>query len=90
MSITVRMSDLLKNAAKQHEPVELPAGTPVECLQQLTRQFPILGKWLYDEPDRIKAHVWLTVNDERIYSDDFTVPLNDGDSLYIMVAIMGG
>ena len=90
MSITVGMSDLLRRVAGWQEPVELPVCTPLECLKKITLQFPILNKWLYDEQDKIKSHVWLMVNDERIYKDEFAIPLHDGDHLLIMVAIMGG
>ncbi len=90
MSVTIGMSDLLKNAIGQQKPIELPVGTPFDCLQNLIGRFPVLSKWLYDEPGKIRPHVWLLVNDERIYEDGFTEPLNDGDNLFIMVAILGG
>ncbi len=90
MSITITMSDLLMNATGQREPVELPAGTPLECLQKLSKKLTVLNKWLYDEPEKIRPLVWLLVNDERIYEDAFTIPLSDGDHLYIMIAVLGG
>ncbi len=90
MSVTVSLSDLLKNATGQREPMQLSASTPLECLQKMATQFPILNKWLYDESGNVKAHVWLLVNDERIYEDEFDKELKDGDYLFIMVAILGG
>ncbi len=90
MSITLTMSDLLRNATGAQEPIELPASFPFECLQQLTAIYPILKKWLYNESGTIRPHIWLLVNDERIYEDNFTKPLSDGDQIFIMVAILGG
>jgi len=90
MNVTLSLSDLLKNATGQREPVQLSAGTPLECLQEMADQFPILNKWLFDEPGNLKAHVWLLINDERIYEDEFANLLSDGDRLFIMIAVLGG
>ena len=90
MNVTLSLSDLLKNATGQREPVQVSSGTPLECLQEMADQFPILNKWLYDESSNLKAHVWILVNNERIYEDEFAKALKDGDHLFIMVAILGG
>ena len=90
MSVTVSMSDLLKNATGQREPVQFGGGTSLQCVEQMISQFPILNKWLYDETGNLRAHVWLLVNDELIYEDEFYNPLNDGDKLSIMIAVLGG
>ena len=90
MSIIVSMSDLLKRATGHYEMVELSVGTPQECLQELVAQFPVLNKWLYEESGKLKPHVWLLVNDERIYEDEFDKLLNDADQLSLMVAVLGG
>ena len=90
MSVTVTMSDLLRRATGQREPVPFLAATPLECIKELVAQFPVLDKWLYDEQGKIKPQVWLMVNGERIYEDEFTRSLSDGDELSIMLAILGG
>ncbi len=84
------MSDILKNVTGQWEPVQLFAGTPLECLQEMTDRFPILNKWLYEEPGKLKPYIWLLVNDERIYEDEFAKLMKDDDQLFIMVAVLGG
>ncbi|MBM3132158.1 MAG: MoaD/ThiS family protein [Chloroflexi bacterium] len=90
MSITVRMSDLLRTATKIPGPVAIEARTPSECLRNLTARFPVLGQWLHDEKGNLKPQIWLLVNGERVYSDELEKPLNDGDELRIIVAVLGG
>ena len=90
MSITASMSDILKNVTGQREPVQLFASTPLECLQEMTAQFPMLNKWLYEEPGKLKSYIWLLVNNERIYEDEFDKIMKDDDQLFVMVAVLGG
>ena len=90
MTITVTMSDLLKRLTGQFEPIVMKANTPVECAEMLVSQFPALEKWLFDENRELKSLVWLLVNDERIYKEDFDRVLNDGDQLHLLVAVLGG
>ncbi len=90
MSVMASMSDILKNVTGQWEPVQLFASTPLECLQKMADRFPILNKWLYEEPGKLKPYIWLLVNDERIYEDEFAKLMKDDDQLFIMVAVLGG
>ena len=90
MNIGLSMSDLLKKATGQYEPINVSAETPLECVQALVTRFPDLNKWLYQEPGKLKSHVWLLVNDERIYANDYQKPLQDKDQLFIMIAVLGG
>ncbi|NQT71369.1 MAG: MoaD/ThiS family protein [Chloroflexi bacterium] len=90
MSVTVTMSDLLRRATGQSEPVQVSAASSLECVQEVANRFPILKKWLYDEETKLKPQVWLSLNGERIYEDEFTRMLKDGDELSIMLAVLGG
>lgn len=90
MSVTITMSDLLRRATGQQEPMQVSAGSSIECLEWAATQFPVLQKWLYDEQGKLKPQVWLTLNGERIYEDEFAKSLKDGDELSIMLAILGG
>lgn len=90
MTVTVKMSDLLRKMTGQQDPIKVSADTPAACLRQLVTVFPALEKWLYGENDILKSHVWLFLNDERIYQDKYTQNLTDGDEIFIMLAILGG
>ncbi len=90
MNITITLSDLLMTATGHRESLQVRGDTPLECLGELSTLFPVLNKWLYDEPEKLKPLIWLMVNDERIYADELTKSLNDGDRLFIMVAVLGG
>lgn len=90
VSVTVAMSDLLRRATGQDEPVTVSVGSSMECLQELANQLPILRKWLFDGEAKLKPQVWVSVNGERIFEDEFTRPLHDGDELSVMLAVLGG
>ena len=56
----------------------------------MREQFPKIRKWLYDKQGALRPQVWFFVNGERIYADELTRQLNDGDELFILLAISGG
>ncbi|MFO8011618.1 MAG: MoaD/ThiS family protein [Dehalococcoidia bacterium] len=90
MGVTVTLSDLLKSATGQREPIDVPSGTPVDCLREVVNRVPALGKWIYNDEDELKPHVWLVVNDERIYEEEYDEHLKAGDRLHIIIAVLGG
>jgi len=90
VSVTVTLSDLLRRATGQEEPIQFEDGSPLECIQKLVMQIPALHKWFYDEQEKIKPLVWLMVNGERIYEDEYNSKLKDGDELSILIAVLGG
>lgn len=90
MRVTMKMSALLRNATGQQEPFETDAATPFDCLKELVGRFPKLESWLFDEDGGVKRQVWVLVNDERIYPDEFARPLKDGDEVSVLLAVLGG
>ncbi len=90
MGITVAISDLLKHATGQREAVDVPSGTPVDCLREVVNRVPALRQWIYNDEGELKPHVWLVVNDERIYEEDYDKHLKEGDRLHIIIAVLGG
>lgn len=90
MSVKVRVSSLLRKFTNWQELVEVTGYSPVECLHNLEAQFPSIRRWLHDKQGQLRPQVQFFVNGERIYADELTNPLNDGDELFILLAIGGG
>jgi len=90
MSVKVRVSSLLRKFTNGQELVEVPGNSPLECLHNLESQFPKIRKWLYDKQGELRPQVWFFINGERIYADELTRQLNDGDELFILLAVGGG
>ena len=90
MSTTVKLAPLLRKSTDGQEFIEVYASIPIECLGDLERQFPDVGRWLYDKQGNLRPEVIFFVNGERVFSEDLTKPLQDGDEMYLMLAIAGG
>jgi len=90
MSVKVRVSPLLRKFTNGQEIVEVTGYSPIECLHNLEAEFPGMRRWLYDKRGKLRPQVWFFVKGERIDSNDLTSPINEGDELYVMLAIGGG
>jgi molybdopterin converting factor small subunit len=90
MSVNVKISPLLRKFTNGQEIIEVPTNSPLECLHSVERQFPKIKKWLYNKHDELRLQVWFFINGERIYADELTRQLNDGDELFVLLAISGG
>ncbi|MBA7713772.1 hypothetical protein ES703_122782 [subsurface metagenome] len=95
ISVKVKIPLILRQFTNGQEVVEVPASNALECLHNLTAQFPSLRRWLYNKQGELRPQVWFFVNGERINrerinADELTNPLRDGDELLIMLAVAGG
>lgn len=87
MSVKVKIPSLLRQFTNKQEVVEVTACNALECLNNLTAQFPSLRRWLYDKQGELRPQVHIFINRERASADEL---LKDGDELLIMLAIAGG
>ena len=90
MTVKVRLSFPLRKFTNGQELVEVRGRTPRDCLRHLQARFPSTGRYLYERPGHLRPQVWLFVNGERIYEDEMARQLEDGDELFILIAIAGG
>ncbi|HUU63626.1 MAG TPA: hypothetical protein VMX96_06900 [Dehalococcoidia bacterium] len=87
MSVTVRLQLLLSQFADGQEVVEITADNNIDCLNNLTAQFPGLRRWLFTKQGEVAAHVRLFINRRQASVD---AELKDGDELLILLAAVGG
>jgi hypothetical protein len=93
MKVKIKMSSLLRQLSqlpKEPDTTYVSAPNPIECLQNMADRFPSLKKWVYDNQGRVTPQVQFFVNGEKLLADEFASPLNDGDELFIVLAIGGG
>ena len=90
MSVNVRLSSLLRKFTNWQEVVEVSGDNPIACLHNVEAQFPSIRDWLYDKQGEFLPQVQFYVNGERVYADELTNPLKDGDEVFILLAIGGG
>ena len=90
MSIHIKLAPLLRKSSDGHKIIEVTGANILECIHGLELQFPTVRRWLYDKQGELWSGVIIFLNRERIFNDELTGPLNDGDEILIMLAIAGG
>jgi molybdopterin synthase sulfur carrier subunit len=87
MSVTVKVPSLLRKYTNGQELLEVTGYSPMECLTNLTAQFPSLRRWLYNKQGEVATHVLIFINGKQASVDEL---LSDGDELLILLAVSGG
>ena len=87
INVKVKLPLLLREFANGHEVVEIAADNNIDCLNNLTAQFPRLRRWLFTKQGEVATHVRLFINRRQASID---AELKDGDELLIMLAAVGG
>jgi molybdopterin converting factor small subunit len=90
MSVTIKLSTLFHKYTEGQQFVRVRGGSPLQCLRELKTRFPKIARWLYDKQGNLRPQIWLFVNGQKISVDDLNKPLNDGDELFVVLAISGG
>jgi molybdopterin converting factor small subunit len=83
----------LLQATNNQKEVEVNGTTVGQCLDDLVKQFPDIGKLIFAEQGKLLNFINILVNGESIltYSPDpLTKPVKDGDTLDIALMIAGG
>lgn len=84
---TVHLPSTLRPLAGGAERLEVSGGDAGEVIRGLERLHPKIRGWVLDDQGRLRQHVNVFVNDERVALD---TPVADADQLYILQAISGG
>ncbi len=90
MSVRVRLSTLLRQAADWQEIFEVKEQTPLECLHDLESQFPDIRKWIYDKHGNMWDRLQFFLNGEMLCLEELTCCMQDDDELFILLNIGGG
>jgi len=90
MGVRVRVSSMLRQFTDGQEVVEVTGRSPIECVRDLRNRFPGVRRWLYDKQGQLRPQVRFFANGQMIGTDELTKPLDDGDELFVLLAIGGG
>jgi sulfur-carrier protein len=66
---------------------EFDGASVGEVLRELERRYPPITGWILDEQGRIRPHVNVFVNGERVRED---APLTPQDVVHVLPSISGG
>ena len=83
----VRLRGTLKQLAGDDREHEIDGTTVDELLRALEREHPALAGWVLDERGRLRQHINVFVNGERVGQDEAVV---SGDRVEVLPALSGG
>lgn len=84
---TVTLRAPLKDLAGGASDLDVPGNTVGEVIRTLETDHPKLRGWILDEQGRVRQHVSVFVNGERLREDGEVAP---GDRLQVLPSISGG
>jgi molybdopterin converting factor small subunit len=77
----------LRDLAGGQREVNLEGGTIGEALRDLERRHPAISGWILDEHGRVRRHVSVFLDGERVAED---APVRPADVVHVLPAISGG
>ena len=87
MSIKIHIPYFLLPATENRDEIEVDSSTIGECLGHLTRKFPDLKEQLFDKNGKLSIYLDIWVNGESSYPEELEKPVQNGDSLLILLAM---
>jgi len=72
------------------ETVEVAGDTVRQCMDSLIARFPDLGKEIFDKDGKPRPHISIFVSGRRANSMEMAEPIKEGDTLSLMLNIIGG
>jgi molybdopterin converting factor small subunit len=84
---TVTLRAPLKDLAGGTSDLQVEGSTVGEVLRAVEASHPKLEGWILDEHGRVRQHVNVFVNGERLKED---APVAAGDRLHVLPSISGG
>ena len=90
MSIKIYIPLPLHKHTNEQLVVEVNGGTVSECLDNLAKQYPDIGKKLFDKNGKLQSYLIIYVNKLAVYPEGLSKPVKDGDDLHILFLIEGG
>jgi molybdopterin converting factor small subunit len=70
--------------------VEVEGKTVGECLKDLIRKYPPLGKEIFDKKGKLSGIVEVYLNGATAYPDELVKPVKDGDKIQLVYFLAGG
>lgn len=83
----VKLRAPLKDRVGKVADHDLPGATVGEVLRELETRYPTVKGWILDEQGRVRPHVNVFANGERVAED---APVAADDALLVLPSISGG
>ena len=90
MIVRINIPQFLQHLVNGVEVADVEGSTVGQCLNNLVKRFPHIEKWIFDKDGKLLKHVDIYVNGKSTYPEELAKPVNEGDELYILLAMAGG
>jgi molybdopterin converting factor small subunit len=88
MSVKVILHPFVNNGVETQ--MDLDVKDTGELFNEVMKRFPEAEKKLFQKPGQLKGYVEVYVNSKTAYPNELTTPLEDGDSVSVLVFLAGG
>jgi len=90
VSIKINIHKTHRQFTNSLDIVEVDGNTVGACLDNLVRQFPDMGKVLFNKKGKLVNVIEIYVNLKSAYPDELARQVRDGDNIHITLMIAGG
>jgi molybdopterin converting factor small subunit len=90
VSVELEVPSIFARYADDEAVFQVQGSTVGECLHDLAKQSPSLGRLFLDKKGNLGRTFDVYINGESAYPHEMTKPVKDGDKLNIVMLIYGG
>jgi sulfur-carrier protein len=90
MAIQINLHKTHRQYTGGQESVEVEGQTIGECLKDLIRKYPPLGKEVFGKNGKLSGIVEVYLNGATAYPDELAKPVKDGDKIQLVYFLAGG
>ncbi len=90
MAIKLHLRGISSELSSGREAVAVSGNSVGECLKDLVKQIPAIEKEIFDKDGELLKQFCISVNSEVMFHDELSIPVKDGDEIYLLPLIAGG
>ena len=90
MSIKINIHKTHRQFTNGLDIVEVDGNTVGACLDNLVKQFPDMGKVLFNKKGKLVNVIEIYLNLKSAYPDELAKQVKNGDNIHITLMIAGG
>jgi len=90
MAIQINLHKTHRRYTGGKESVDVEGKTVGECLKDLIRKYPPLGKEVFGKNGKLSGIVEVYLNGATAYPDELAKPVKDGDKIQLVYFLAGG
>jgi molybdopterin converting factor small subunit len=90
MTIQINLHKTHRQYTNGKETIEVNGKNVGECLKDLIRQYPPLGKEIFAKNGKLSPIMEIYLNGKSAFPDELNKPVKDGDTIHLIYFLAGG